>query len=133
MKEHLGGIYDFLQKKQIESLNELQKSPTLSASPITAKTAEAENVAPSDNKLSYEAQKELNKKLKKLERRVADCEAEIEQTESAIAILEAKMATPEGASDMALYEQHQKLKKQLDCVMEEWDEASSELEEAKKQ
>ncbi|WP_294590502.1 ABC-F family ATP-binding cassette domain-containing protein [uncultured Bacteroides sp.] len=132
VKEHLGGIYDFLQKKQIESLNELQKSPTLSASPITSKTAEAENVAPSDNKLSYEAQKELNKKLKKLERRVADCEAEIEQTESAIAILEAKMATPEGASDMSLYEQHQKLKNQLDCVMEEWDEASSELEEAKK-
>ncbi len=132
VKEHLGGIYDFLQKKQIESLNELQKSPTLSASPITSKTAEAENVAPSDNKLSYEAQKELNKKLKKLERRVADCEAEIEQTESAIAILEAKMATPEGASDMSLYEQHQKLKKQLDRVMEEWDEASSELEEAKK-
>lgn len=132
VKEHLGGIYDFLQKKQIESLNELQKSPTLSASPITSKTAEAENVAPSDNKLSYEAQKELNKKLKKLERRVADCEAEIEQTESAIAILEAKMATPEGASDMSLYEQHQKLKNQLDRVMEEWDEASSELEEAKK-
>lgn len=132
VKEHLGGIYDFLQKKQIESLNELQKSPILSASPITSKTAEAENVAPSDNKLSYEAQKELNKKLKKLERRVADCEAEIEQTESAIAILEAKMATPEGASDMSLYEQHQKLKNQLDRVMEEWDEASSELEEAKK-
>ncbi len=132
VKEHLGGIYDFLQKKQIESLNELQKSPTLSASPITSKTAEAENVAPSDNKLSYEAQKEQNKKLKKLERRVADCEAEIEQTESAIAILEAKMATPEGASDMSLYEQHQKLKNQLDRVMEEWDEASSELEEAKK-
>lgn len=132
VKEHLGGIYDFLQKKQIESLNELQKSPTLSASPITSKTAEAENVAPSDNKLSYEAQKELNKKLKKLERRVADCEAEIEQTESAIAILEAKMATPEGASAMSLYEQHQKLKNQLDRVMEEWDEASSELEEAKK-
>ena len=77
-------------------------------------------------------QKELNKKLKKLERRVADCEAEIEQTESAISILETKMATPEGASDMALYEQHQKLKAQLDNVMEEWDAASSELEEARK-
>ena len=131
VKEHLGGIYEFLQKKQIESLNELQKSPALSASPTTAKTAEADNVQPSDNKLSYEAQKELNKKLKKLERRVADCETEIEQTESAIAILEAKMATPEGASDMTLYDQHQKLKSQLDRVMEEWDEASNELEEAK--
>ena len=132
VKEHLGGIYEFLQKKQIESLNELQKSPSLSASLATAKTAEGDNVQPSDNKLSYEAQKELNKKLKKLERRVADCESEIEQTESAIAILEAKMATPEGASDMSLYDQHQKLKSQLNRVMEEWDEASNELEEAKK-
>lgn len=83
-------------------------------------------------KLSYEEQKELNKRLKKLERRVADCEAEIEQTEAAISILEAKMATPEGASDMALYEQHQKLKAQLDSVMEEWDAVSCELEEARK-
>ena len=68
-----------------------------------------------------------------MERRVADCESEIEQTESAIAILEARMATPEGASDMALYEQHQKLKQQLDSVMEEWDAVSTELEEAKRE
>ncbi len=133
VKEHLGGIYDFLQKKQIESLNELQKSPSLSASPTAGKAASgnvgAEPVQPSAAKLSYEERKkELNKKLKKLERRVADCEAEIEQTEAAIAILEARMATPEGASDMSLYEQHQKLKEQLDRVMEEWDAATVELE-----
>ena len=133
VKEHLGGIYDFLQKKQIESLNELQKSPSLSSSPSTAKgtsgsSAEAGPVSSSAAKLSYEEQKELNKKLKKLERRVADCEAEIEQTESAIAIIEARMATPEGASDMTLYEQHQKLKAQLDLVVEEWDAASNELD-----
>ena len=136
VKEHLGGIYDFLQKKQIESLNELQKSPSLSASPTAGKavsgSSSVEPAQPSAAKLSYEEQKELNKKLKKLERRIADCEAEIEQTESAIAILEAKMATPEGASDMSLYEQHQKLKEQLDRVMEEWDTASMELEEARK-
>ncbi|MDE5711096.1 MAG: ABC-F family ATP-binding cassette domain-containing protein, partial [Bacteroides sp.] len=137
VKEHLGGIYDFLRKKQIESLNELQKSPSLSASPTVGKAASGsasgvEAAQPSAAKLSYEAQKELNKKLKKLERRVADCEAEIEQTESAISILEAKMATPEGAADMSLYEQHRKLKEQLDRVMEEWDAASTELEEARK-
>ncbi len=137
VKEHLGGIYDFLQKKQIESLNELQKSPSLSASPSAGKNTAAvsatdtEASQPSAAKLSYEEQKELNKRLKKLERRVADCEAEIEQTESAIAILEARMATPEGASDMSLYEQHQKLKAQLNRVMEEWEAASVELEEAK--
>jgi len=43
------------------------------------------------------------------------------------------MATPEGASDMALYEQHQKLKQQLDSVMEEWDAASTELEAVRKE
>lgn len=138
VKEHLGGIYDFLQKKQIESLNELQKSPSLSASPSAGKNpsgnnADANAAQPSAAKLSYEEQKELNKRLKKLERRVADCEAEIEQTESAIAILEARMTTPEGASDMELYDRHQKLKAQLDQVMEEWDAASSELDKAKGQ
>ncbi len=133
VKEHLGGIYDFLKKKQIENLNELQKSPSLSESPTEAKKpSAAEAPQASAGRLSYEEQKELNKRLKKLERRVADCEAEIEQTEAAIAILEEKMATPEGASDMSLYEQHQKLKQQLDRVMEEWDAASTELEEAKK-
>lgn len=137
VKEHLGGIYDFLQKKQIESLNDLQKSPSLSSSPVgkmvTGNNAATTAAQPSAAKLSYEEQKELNKKLKKLERRIADCEAEIEQLESAISILEAKMATPEGASDMTLYEQHQKLKTQLDNVMEEWDVASCELEETRKE
>ena len=133
VKEHLGSIYDFLKKKQIENLNELQKSPSLSESPTGAKKpSAAEAPQASVGRLSYEEQKELNKRLKKLERRVADCEAEIEQTEAAITILEEKMATPEGASDMSLYEQHQKLKQQLDRVMEEWDAASTELEEAKK-
>lgn len=135
VKEHLGGIYDFLKKKQIENLNELQKAPALSESPTAGKkTVLAGNDAsqPSSGRLSYEEQKELNKHLKKLERRVADCEAEIEQTEAAIAIVESKMATPEGASDMSLYEQHQKLKQQLDRVMDEWEAASTELEEARK-
>ena len=130
VKEHIGGIYDFLQKKKMESLNELQKGPALSTSPTGVKRDSiSEEEAPSDNKLSYEAQKELNKKIKKLERRVADCEETIEQMEAAIAILEEKMATPEGAANMALYEQHQKLKQQLDRTVEEWEKVSMELEE----
>ena len=130
VKEHIGGIYDFLQKKKMESLNELQKGPALSTSPTGVKRDSiSEEESPSDNKLSYEAQKELNKKIKKLERQVADCEETIEQTESAIAILEEKMATPEGAANMALYEQHQKLKQQLDRTVEEWEKVSMELEE----
>jgi ATP-binding cassette subfamily F protein 3 len=129
VREHLGGIYDFLNKKKLESLNDLQRAPSLSASPTQNTKAEA--AEPSANKLSYEAQKELNKRIKKLEKQVAECEATIERLESETAALEEKMATPEGASDMKLYEQHQQLKQQMDAAVEEWEAASMELEEAK--
>ena len=126
VREHMGGIYDFLQKKKIESLNELQ----LSTSP-TAQQGKKEEPAVNENKLSYEAQKELNKRLKKLEKQVSDCEARIEKYETQIAEIEAQMATPDGASDMKLYEKHQQLKGELDVVVEEWETAMMELEEAK--
>ena len=126
VKEHIGGIYDFLQKKKIENLNELQ----LSSSPTASAMKKEEGEPVSENKLSYEAQKELNKKLRKLEKQVADCEQKIEKLEAQIAEVEAKMATPEGASDMSLYEQHQQLKKDLDAVVEEWESVSIKLEEA---
>ena len=126
VKEHLGGIYDFLEKKKIESLNDLQ----VSASPAAeAKKEEIEEA--SESKLSYEAQKELNKKIRKLEKQVADCENRIEKIEQEISELEAQMATPEGASDMSLYEKHQQLKKNLDEVVEEWESVSMELDEIK--
>ena len=127
VREHIGGIYDFLQKKKIENLNELQLSTSPTAS--VSKKEEPEQV--SENKLSYEAQKELNKKIKKLEKQVADCENRIEKIESQIAEVEAQMATPEGASDMKLYEKHQQFKKELDAVVEEWEMVSMELEEMK--
>ena len=125
VKEHLGGIYDFLQKKQIDSLNELQKP---SSSPSATSVPDNAPKEASAARLSYEEQKERNKRLKRLERRIADCEAEINQTEAAIAIVEQKLATPEGASDMSLYDQHRKLKEQLDRVMDEWEATSLELE-----
>ncbi|MGN0309356.1 MAG: ABC-F family ATP-binding cassette domain-containing protein [Bacteroides sp.] len=148
--EHLGGIYDFLQKKQLDSLAELQRTPSLSASPTSSSAGSAAASAgagaasqggaaatsaastASAGKLSYEEQKELNKRIKKAERRVAECEQAITDTEAAIAIIEEQMATPEGASDMALYEKHRKLKEQLDQTMTEWESASLELESLQK-
>jgi len=129
VKEHLGGIYDFLQKKKMDNLNDLQRKPELSASPTAQNDDSVTNV--SENKLSYEAQKELNKKLRKLEKQVADCEKKIEDLEDKISVVELKMATPEGASDMDLYAEHQNLKQDMDRVVEEWETASIELEETK--
>lgn len=126
VKEHIGGIYDFLQKKQMENLNELQ----LSQSP----TSEARKAAPepvSESKLSYEAQKEQARKARKLEKQVAECEERISKLEQQIQELENKMATPEGASNMQLYEQHRQLKQQVASEEEEWERLSLELEELK--
>ena len=126
VKEHIGGIYDFLQKKNIENLNELQ----LSASPSNPKKKEEKEPA-SEGKLSYEAQKELNRKIRKLEKQIESLENSIGDMEQQVTQLEAKMATPEGASDMKLYEAHQALKKQISEAETEWEKLSLELEEMK--
>ena len=70
---------------------------------------------------------ERNASIKKL----APLNKAIEELESAIAIVETRMATVEGAADMSLYEQHQKLKMQLDRTVEEWEQSSIELDEMK--
>ena len=126
VKEHIGGIYDFLQKKQMENLNELQ----LSQSP-TSETRKAVPEPVSESKLSYEAQKEQARKARKLEKQVAECEERISKLEQQIQELKNKMATPEGASDMQLYEQHRQLKLQVASEEEEWERLSLELEELK--
>ncbi len=124
VKEHIGGIYDFLQKKQIDNLNELQ----LSSSPSVSKGKEEKEPA-SEGRLSYEAQKDLNRKIRKLEKQVESLEASIGDMEQQVAQLEERMATPEGASDMKLYEAHQALKKQIAEAEAEWENVSLELEE----
>lgn len=125
VKEHLGGIYDFLQKKNIESLQELQRDPVQK---ISVAVPEKEM---SSSRLSYEQQKEQQKKIRKLEKSVAECEQRINRLEEQIAELESRMATPEGAADAAIYEQHGALKKELDQVVDQWECVSMELEEAK--
>ena len=127
VREHLGGIYDFLQKKRIDSLDKL--SMPASSSPTGEKKL-SDTADISASKLSYEQQKEQQKLIRRLEKSVADCETRIEELEADIAALEEQMATPEGAADMTLYEKHTTLKKQLDSVVEEWETVSMELEDA---
>ncbi len=127
VKEHLGGIYDFLQRKNIESLNDLQK-PSLSTSSTMVSSVEEKTGA--SNRLSYEQQKEQHKNIRRLEKSVEQCEARIGELEAAVKMLEDQLATPEGAADVSIYERHGALKKQLDEAVNAWEEASLELEEA---
>ena len=125
VREHIGGIYDFLKKKDIESLEQISSS-------LPKQSNVSTSISPSasiEGKLSYEQQKERAKLVKKAERRVKDAELEIERIESLIAEVEDKLATLEGATSMPLFEQHASLKKQLDKVVEEWELAMEEMEQ----
>ena len=151
VREHLGGIYDFLQKKQIESLNELgrnmnsagspsasttsptkawQTSPASKASPTP--TSSDENLASKTQALlSYAEQKERNKLIKRAEKAVETAEQKVTQLEEELAEIEQKLATPDGASNTALFTQYGELKNQLAAAEDEWTEASLKLEEVK--
>ena len=125
VKEHLGGIYDFLEKKKIESSQELEKKTE------TPKQVGAETPSTSESKLSYEARKELNRQIKRQEKLVAESEHRIEELEQSIADLEARLATPEGASDTSLYTQYAEQKQALAETMDQWTEQTLQLEEMK--
>ena len=121
--EHLGGIYEFLEKKKMDSLRELERSTQ--AASLAADT----DVQPTQNKLSYEARKEQSKPIKKVEKAVAEAENKITELENSIAAIEARLATPEGASDTSLYNDYSSLKKELSDTMDTWTELTMELEE----
>ena len=118
--EHLGGIYEFLEKKKMDSLRELERS-TQAASLATDADGQ-----PTQNKLSYEARKEQSKAIKKVEKAVAEAENKITELENSIAAIEARLATPEGASDTSLYNDYSSLKKELSDTMDTWTELTIE-------
>ncbi|MDR2844065.1 MAG: ABC-F family ATP-binding cassette domain-containing protein [Candidatus Symbiothrix sp.] len=115
VKEHLGGIYAFLDKKKIESLNELASSPP----PLPEEKGQVE---------SWGQRKEQQRQLRRLEKAVADCEKKIEPLEAEIREMEAMLVTPEGASNVDLLWKHADMQKKLEAVMDEWAEATVKLE-----
>ncbi len=116
MREHMGGIKDFLPND------------------FSAKTDEKETPARKDegtsnnNQLTYERQKELRKKKNKIERQISETESAIAELEDSIAHIERQMSTPEGASDMTLLEKHRSASAQLEKYMQVWEQAMQELE-----
>ena len=127
VKEHLGGIYDFLKTKQIAELTELNTSNAYLQSKNTFNEAVTAPVQ-KESALSYEQQKAASRLKKKLEKAVQEAEEHVTQLESAVKILEAQLSTPEGSADITLYEKHGKLKAQLAAAEEEWEKAMECLE-----
>lgn len=129
VKEHLGGIYDFLQAKQLESLRELEM-PSRQESKAKPQVCEQQQTPakPESGKLSYAAQKEKARMIRMAEKRVKDAEDKVAALEAEIADLEAKLSAG-NISDNSLFERHGALRKQLDNAMSEWELASMEKEQ----
>ena len=121
--EHLGGIYDFLQKRKIDSLVELEKK--------RVKEVEERPKEISDNKLSYMERKEIQRKIRQFQNCVNDAEKRITKIEEQIAEVEKVLATPEGFSNIDLCQKHGELNRELGIIMEYWEEQCENLERAK--
>ena len=122
VKLHLGGIKEFLEEKKIDNLKEIERRA------VSTECKSPDNT-PSENKLAYEARKELSKKIKKIERSIADTEKEIEQLENLLADIEAKFA--EGNSSESLVKEYNSKKHLLDQKMYEWEIQNEEIEQLK--
>ena len=123
VREHIGGIYDFLQKKEMESLDELHTIGSPSGNSPKATTSQ-----PSDGKLSYEERKEQAKLKRKAEKKVEQCEQLVMELENEKTKLEAKLATPEGAADATLFEAYNDIQQKLTEAELAWEEALEQLE-----
>lgn len=149
VKEHLGGIYDFLRDRKLESMRELERSDaSAKAATATAKSTSGTTNKPTGNadkstsgkpalsgKELYTLKREADKQLRKAERDVEQAEEEIMALEKQISEMDKQMADPTAygidLSDGVLYTQYNEMKEKLNKLTYRWEELSIVLENAK--
>jgi ATP-binding cassette subfamily F protein 3 len=123
IKEYIGDIYYFLEKKKIENLSELNAA---------SKNLQSKDKTQSDNKLKYEQKKELERSIRKINTQIEKQESSIEKIEKEIEALDKKLASPEQYQDEInsgeLYKNYNDLKNKLNSEMKRWEELQYELE-----
>lgn len=127
VKEHLGGIYDFLQRRKLESLKELER-----------KKVEAKENTPridSDQKQAWLERKELDKQIRKVANQLEEVEVRIGNLEAEIADMDRLLSDPSAngvnPSDHSFFSKYEQRKRALERLMYEWELLTSELEEWK--
>ena len=126
VREHLGGIYDFLQKKQLDSLQQLE----IKNAPVSTSSVEEISEPVSQGKMDYQRQKERERRIRQAEKKVKTCEAKIAELEQQLAEIEDKLSTAT-SENVDIYYKHSQISRELDDVMAQWETASAELEDAK--
>lgn len=139
VKEHLGGIYDFLHNRNIASLDELNRKQangdsqsaihnSKSAIPGVKSAIDDEQEQPSTAKQAYADHKEQQKKIRKAERAVEESEKKIAELETRLKQLDEQLCKPENAANMDLVNDYTSTKEKLDKEVENWEKLSEELE-----
>ncbi len=131
VRECLGGIYEFLEKKKIDSLAQLELSKSPEVTKITPETPKSKEINSVQNKprMSYAEQREREKTVKRAEKKVSETEAEIVRIEAEIAEIEAQIAA--GVVDDDIFTKHAETNKRLENAMSLWELATMEYEEIK--
>lgn len=122
LKEHLGGIYEFLDRKKLDTLQQLEfknKSNTGKKNKASVKRKDT---------LSYNERKELNKQVKYAERGVEDIEKKVAKLEQHVLEMEGQLAAPENLSDSSLFDNYRLKKIELEQTMVYWEAQLEELE-----
>ena len=120
VREHLGGIYDFLQKKNLDNLADIGR---MKGAPAVQTQDKA-----SAGKEDYEAKKEQERRKRKIQKKIEDCEKEVERITKEIKDIEEWLSTPSGAQNPAMFEAYGKLKNDLTEAEKRWEEAMMEGE-----
>ena len=123
VSEHIGGIYDWLEKRDRED-------GTTPSNPraTTATSKESKPAEPTSGALDYQRQKEAARERRALERELKSLEERSEAIDSELQTLEERLADPEHATDTALFDQYSQLKREQEQVLERWGELSLQLE-----
>jgi ATP-binding cassette subfamily F protein 3 len=120
VREHLGGIYEFLRRKRMSSLREIEKKQDLKEPAAERK--------PAGNKKEYERRKAFERKKRALEKKIYLSEESISRLEGEIERIDGIMAEPEKIGDLSVYSEYEKLKSELFQEMTRWEQVHLELE-----
>ena len=123
IKQHLGGIYNFLQKKKIETLRELETAN--SAKKVKIEPIKVETV----NSVSFEDRKEINRMISRLGKQVADIEVKITELEKKMASLDLVLSNPSADNFNSHLQDYTSTKKEFDKAMKKWEDLHEELED----
>ncbi len=130
VRECLGGIYEFLEKKKMASLTELELSKSPSKEKQSPKSTSPTTDTATKAQLSYAEQREREKAIRRARKKMEDAENEISTIEQQIADIESQIAS--GNVDNDIFNKHAEMQKQLENAMSIWELATIEYEEFQK-